>query len=84
MLNQTDISYNVKGHNKFYVIQLLESDDKTQYYCWQRWGRVGADGQNALKGPTSLTVAMAEFKNKYVVCFPVDITYTHTHTHTQI
>jgi len=64
-LNQTDISYNVKGHNKYYIIQLLEADNGGQYYCWQRWGRVGSDGQSALKGPFSLALAQSEFESKF-------------------
>ncbi|CAG5126727.1 unnamed protein product [Candidula unifasciata] len=46
MLNQTNIGQN---NNKFYIIQVLESGGK--YYTWNRWGRVGEPGQNALKGP---------------------------------
>jgi hypothetical protein len=33
---QTNIGQN---NNKFYVIQLLESDDKKNYWTWNRWGR---------------------------------------------
>jgi len=87
MLNQTDVGYNVKGHNKYYVIQLLQTDDGKDFYCWQRWGRgthrqilkekpliqllislhnkVGNAGQNALKGPTTLASAKAEFYDKF-------------------
>jgi poly [ADP-ribose] polymerase 2/3/4 len=46
MLNQTNIGTN---NNKFYVIQLLESDDKKTYHCFTRWGRVGVPGQQAVK-----------------------------------
>eukprot|EP00736_Rhodelphis_marinus_P007745 Rmarinus@m.20712 len=46
MLNQTNIAQN---NNKFYVIQLVESD-KTPHEYWTltRWGRVG-DGERAAK-----------------------------------
>ena len=40
MLNLTDISYGVRGHNKFYQIQVLTKDDA--FYLFTRWGRVGA------------------------------------------
>ncbi|ESN90185.1 hypothetical protein HELRODRAFT_194677 [Helobdella robusta] len=45
MLNQTNINNN---NNKFYIIQLLESDNSKTYHVWTRWGRVGARGQTAL------------------------------------
>ena len=51
MLNQTNISSN---NNKFYLIQLLESDSgkasgvRLRFAVWMRWGRVGYDGQNSL------------------------------------
>lgn len=40
MLNLTDIGYGVKGHNKFYQIQLLTKSDS--FYLFTKWGRVGA------------------------------------------
>ena len=46
-LNQTNIGAN---NNKFYIIQLLESDTASlkTYYVFTRWGRVGVTGQSAL------------------------------------
>ncbi|XP_060082322.1 poly [ADP-ribose] polymerase 2-like isoform X2 [Ylistrum balloti] len=44
MLNQTNVSNN---NNKYYLIQLL-NEGKSKYYVWQRWGRVGYNGQNNL------------------------------------
>lgn len=39
LLNQTDI---VNNHNKYYIIQLLQSDTNAHsYYVWTKWGRVG-------------------------------------------
>ncbi|MFC1609988.1 WGR domain-containing protein [Myxococcota bacterium] len=60
MLNQTNIGHNA---NKYYVIQLLQKGK--QYYVWNRWGRVGEDGQNALKGPFDQAGAEKEFKSKF-------------------
>jgi poly [ADP-ribose] polymerase len=60
MLNQTNIGAN---NNKFYVIQVLEQAGK--YYAWNRWGRVGEDGQTALKGPTSEADAIKDFRKKF-------------------
>ena len=37
------------------------------YYVWNRWGRVGEPGQNALKGPFSkIEDAAKEFKKKFL------------------
>lgn len=60
MLNQTNIGYN---NNKYYVIQVIESAGR--YYSWNRWGRVGEPGANALKGPTTRDSAIADFKKKF-------------------
>ncbi|CAG9313563.1 unnamed protein product [Blepharisma stoltei] len=60
-LNQTDIKNNA---NKYYIIQLLQSDTaQNQYYVWNRWGRVGYPGQNALKGPMG---DLERAKNEYL------------------
>ena len=44
MLNQTNIQNN---NNKYYLIQLLESDQSNTYSVWMRWGRVGYKGQTS-------------------------------------
>lgn len=57
LLNQTDI---VKNANKFYVIQLLETDaSPPKYYTWTRWGRVGEKGQSALLPPSGTRPPLA-------------------------
>ncbi|KAH0969287.1 hypothetical protein GBA52_028859 [Prunus armeniaca] len=48
MLNQTNVGYN---NNKFYVIQVLESDAGGTFMVYYRWGRVGVKGQNKIQGP---------------------------------
>lgn len=60
MLNQTNIGHN---NNKYYVIQVLQSGPS--YYSWNRWGRVGEAGANALKGPTDLASAVKDFEKKF-------------------
>jgi poly [ADP-ribose] polymerase len=61
MLNQTNIGHN---NNKFYVIQMLKKG--SEFFVWTRWGRVGEDGQNALKGPFSdQGGGEKEFKSKF-------------------
>ncbi|WCJ22229.1 Poly [ADP-ribose] polymerase 2 [Euphorbia peplus] len=63
MLNQTNIGNN---NNKFYVIQLLESDDGGRFMVYNRWGRVGIKGQDKLFGPyTSQDTAIYEFEEKF-------------------
>lgn len=55
MMNQTNI-VGSNNNNKFYVVQLLESDadpsnlylfSVERYLLYTRWGRVGVIGQNA-------------------------------------
>ena len=57
MLNQTNIGANA---NKFYVIQLLETDSGGTYYFWSRWGRVGERGQSGMSNSSSLEAAKKE------------------------
>jgi len=44
MLNQTNIQNN---NNKYYLIQVLESDSTNSFSVWMRWGRVGYKGQTS-------------------------------------
>ncbi|KAI3414358.1 Poly [ADP-ribose] polymerase (PARP) [Psidium guajava] len=63
MLNQTNVGDN---NNKFYAIQLLESDDGAAFIVYYRWGRVGVRGQDKLQGPyTSRDTAINEFVLKF-------------------
>ncbi|EYU46735.1 hypothetical protein ABFS82_04G014100 [Erythranthe guttata] len=63
LLNQTNVGAN---NNKFFVIQILESDDGGKYMVYYRWGRVGVKGQNKLNGPyNSQQAAIYEFENKF-------------------
>ena len=62
MLNQTNIAGN---NNKFYKIQLLVKEGTTQYYIWNRWGRVGERGQNKLMPMSGLPYAKADFEKKF-------------------
>ncbi|XP_010259524.1 PREDICTED: poly [ADP-ribose] polymerase 2 isoform X2 [Nelumbo nucifera] len=64
MLNQTNVKEN---NNKFYVIQVLESDDGGTYMVYNRWGRVGVKGQDKLHGPYTLREsAIQEFQMKFL------------------
>ncbi len=47
-LNQSNLDQN---NNKFYIIQILQNESSGNLFMWNRWGRVGVPGQNALKGP---------------------------------
>ncbi|KAK3020850.1 hypothetical protein RJ639_045532 [Escallonia herrerae] len=63
MLNQTHVGDN---NNKFYVIQVLESDDGCTFMVYNRWGRVGVKGQDKLYGPyASAEAAIQEFEQKF-------------------
>ena len=63
-LNQTSLT---KNANKYYIIQLLQDDANAgKFWVWNRWGRVGYPGQNALKGPfTDVNRAKNDFESKY-------------------
>eukprot|EP00276_Gloeochaete_wittrockiana_P011318 CAMPEP_0184646682 /NCGR_PEP_ID=MMETSP0308-20130426/3420_1 /TAXON_ID=38269 /ORGANISM="Gloeochaete witrockiana, Strain SAG 46.84" /LENGTH=644 /DNA_ID=CAMNT_0027076925 /DNA_START=63 /DNA_END=1997 /DNA_ORIENTATION=- len=66
MLNQTDVTFGVQGHNKFYVCQLLVPNIPTgAWYVFTRWGRVGVPGQNKNQKFESFESAMMEFEKKF-------------------
>eukprot|EP00826_Nyctotherus_ovalis_P013167 TRINITY_DN13519_c0_g1_i9.p1 TRINITY_DN13519_c0_g1~~TRINITY_DN13519_c0_g1_i9.p1 ORF type:complete len:576 (-),score=216.42 TRINITY_DN13519_c0_g1_i9:173-1900(-) len=55
-----------QNNNKFYLIQLLESEaNKGSFAVWNRWGRVGYDGQYAMHNCASLDQAKAVYTKKY-------------------
>ena len=62
-LNQTDIRNN---NNKFYILQLLESEKDGGYYVFTCWGRVGVfRGQHKLMKCGSLISAKSEFTRTF-------------------
>ncbi|KAK8452748.1 hypothetical protein SEVIR_5G162200v4 [Setaria viridis] len=62
-LNQTNVGNN---NNKFYIIQVLESDGGGSFMVYNRWGRVGARGQDKVHGPFSTRdQAIYEFEGKF-------------------
>lgn len=62
MLNQTNLQHN---NNKYYLLQLLEDDDRKNYSVWFRWGRVGKAGQNKLESyGSNLDAAKNSFTKK--------------------
>ncbi|VVB06996.1 unnamed protein product [Arabis nemorensis] len=64
MLNQTNVRDN---NNKFFVLQVLESDNHKTYMVYFRWGRVGVKGQSKLDGPfDSCDRAIEIFGNKFL------------------
>ncbi|KAM9814110.1 protein mono-ADP-ribosyltransferase PARP3 [Neosynchiropus ocellatus] len=60
MLNQTNIGNN---NNKFYVIQVLK--DQESFYTWNRWGRVGEQGQSKLNHFDNAANAIKDFEKKF-------------------
>ncbi|CAD8213999.1 unnamed protein product [Paramecium octaurelia] len=63
LLNQTNIAQG-NNNNKFYIAQILESDNQPfKYYFFTRWGRVGQKGQHAAK-QLSLQSCIEEYENK--------------------
>jgi len=60
MLNQTNVGAN---NNKYYVIQVLQKG--SDYFAWNRWGRVGEPGQNKMEKCGSLAGAISSFEKKF-------------------
>lgn len=61
-LNQTNIA---KNNNKFYNIQLLETDSGKKYYTWNRWGRLGEKGKGVLTPHIDFYSAKLDFEDKF-------------------
>ncbi|KAL6615347.1 hypothetical protein ACP70R_037617 [Stipagrostis hirtigluma subsp. patula] len=61
-LNQTNVGDN---NNKFYIIQVLESDAGGRFMVYNRWGRVGARGQDKLHTFSTRDQAIYEFEGKF-------------------
>jgi predicted DNA-binding WGR domain protein len=51
--------------NKFYRLQLVESNDGKKYWMVQHWGRVGTGGQNQVKEFADKATALKEFNKKF-------------------
>ncbi|KAM1475412.1 hypothetical protein ACFX2I_031311 [Malus domestica] len=62
MLNQANV---VLNNNKFYLIQVLESEVGGSFMIYYRCGRVGFKGQNKLAPHASRESAIKEFKQKF-------------------
>ena len=60
-LNKSDLQHN---NNKFYILQLLESDTGAGMVFFTRWGRVGTTGQQSVV-PTSFDRGVSLFNSKY-------------------
>ncbi|XP_020173780.1 poly [ADP-ribose] polymerase 2 [Aegilops tauschii subsp. strangulata] len=61
-LNQTNVGDN---NNKYYIIQALESDAGGSFMVFNRWGRVGARGQQKLHPCSTRDEAIDEFEGKF-------------------
>nr|CAB3477137.1 unnamed protein product [Digitaria exilis] len=61
-LNQTNVGDN---NNKFYIIQVLESDAGGSFLLYNRWGRVGTRGQDKLYAFSTRDQAVYEFEGKF-------------------
>jgi poly [ADP-ribose] polymerase len=62
-MNQSDLKNN---NNKFYIIQMISPENNPkQYIVWNRWGRVGYDGQTASFPFNDYNQAKDAFLKKY-------------------
>lgn len=54
------------NNNKFYIIQVLQSDQSDNiFYFYKRWGRVGDEGDQCFKGPITEEEAIKLYEEKY-------------------
>eukprot|EP00932_Pfiesteria_piscicida_P019578 SRR837773.6402.p1 GENE.SRR837773.6402~~SRR837773.6402.p1 ORF type:complete len:318 (-),score=118.19 SRR837773.6402:29-934(-) len=64
-----DIDLNVrddaKNMNKFYRMQVVQSNDGSKFWFVQHWGRVGTGGQVQVKGPMGKDAAIKAIKSKF-------------------
>ena len=59
----SDLKHN---NNKFYIIQILQDDSHANAFTvFNRWGRVGVDGQHASFRHNSPSAAIAQYEKKY-------------------
>lgn len=61
-LNLSDSAQNT---NKFYRMQVVESNDCSKYWFVQHWGRIGTSGQTQVKGPFGKDVAAKALRSKF-------------------
>lgn len=59
----TDIGSSAIGNNKFYIIQVLEG--RGSFWSWNRWGRLGENGQNKLEQCATPQAAIQLFERKF-------------------
>eukprot|EP00980_Cylindrotheca_fusiformis_P026001 scaffold15140_cov164-Cylindrotheca_fusiformis.AAC.3 len=68
VLNQCNIMGG-NNNNKYYRLQLLCKEDSDQFFCWQKWGRVGEPARassSKFEGPfQSLEAGLKPFLKKY-------------------
>ena len=50
---------------QFYLIQALQIDSGSPFYCWTRWGRVGERGQSSLAQCANAAAAKSAFEKKF-------------------
>jgi len=65
MLNQTDVNYGIRGHNKYYAIQLLKHRERMKFRVIYKWGRVGSSGQVSEDVFDSESTAVLRFEKKF-------------------
>jgi len=60
-LNMSDLKNN---NNKFYKIQILVAEKTNSFYIYNRWGRVGYDGQNSMDPCSDKSDAQRKYDKK--------------------
>ncbi len=60
-MNKADLAEN---NNKFYIVQMLLNEKTGSIHVWNRWGRVGVEGQSMMKGPFTKDKALSDYNSK--------------------
>ncbi len=63
VLSRTELALNL---NSFYKLQIIEHDDKQNYYVFRAWGRIGTDGDKKLQSFKNKEKAIEEFCRLYL------------------
>eukprot|EP01125_Pyxidicula_operculata_P018546 TRINITY_DN6599_c0_g1_i3.p1 TRINITY_DN6599_c0_g1~~TRINITY_DN6599_c0_g1_i3.p1 ORF type:complete len:2657 (+),score=665.91 TRINITY_DN6599_c0_g1_i3:42-8012(+) len=65
LLTKTDVKYGSHGVNNFYVMQIVHEKVKDLYILFNRWGRMGEEGQYQRTPFSSSDLAVKEFNKVF-------------------
>lgn len=63
----TDLTAGHIGKNSFYVIQIIEHENKLKWSLFTKWGRIGQAGSHKIVHSSSKKDLIEEFHNMYYI-----------------